>query len=489
MKPTRMPFRLTFPARASRLAVGLVAGVMMLCAATVAVAQTTTEPTRKLAWKAGVGSVLITPKSSMWMAGYAFRDHPAEGKETELYTKALALEDEQGTRLVIVTLDLATVPRALRENLERRCADAYKLPPESLLLNASHTHSGPQFRVGRRAGDVAESSREQTSAEYGRQLEEKVFTLIGEALANLEPAQLGYTHARAGFAMNRRLPTPKGYENQPNPDGPVDHAVPVLRVVGADGKLRAVLFGYACHNTTLSFYNWNADYAGYAKEYVQAAHPGAVAMFLMGCGGDQNPYPRRKLELCQQHGRALANAVEIALTVAPREVRGPLRSAYAQVQLDYATVPTREEFEKRLASKDPLEVRHAQRFLAKLDAGEKLSPSYPCPVQVIRFGDDIVLVAIGGETVVDYSLRLKRELAGQAVVWVAGYSNDVMAYIPSKRVREEGGYEAEGAMLYSSTHPSPWASSLEERIIGKVHELNQALQSAPPAKSNRQNSP
>src|SRR5262245_33775542 len=85
-------------------------------------------------WKAGTASVALTPKSPMWMSGYASRTRPAEGKETDLFGKALALEDSRGTQLVIVTLDLIGVPRSLRKNLEKRCADAFKLPPEGLLL-------------------------------------------------------------------------------------------------------------------------------------------------------------------------------------------------------------------------------------------------------------------------------------------------------------------------------------------------------------------
>jgi hypothetical protein len=436
---------------------------------------TTSAPPEAPVWRAGIASVAITPQTNLWMAGYAARTKPAEGKETDLFGKALALEDERGSRLVIVTLDLIGAPRALREDLERRCADAYKLPPEALLLNASHTHSGPEFRVGRRPWDDGNFRPTDEGDAYGQRLEDQLFTLVGEALDHLAPARLGYTHARAGFAMNRRLPTPGGYQNSPYPDGLVDQAVPVLRVVGADGKLRGVLFGYACHNTALSLYKWNADYAGYAQEFIQQAHPGVVALFLMGCGGDQNPYPRGTIEFAQQHGRALANAVETALMVAPREIKGPLRSAYAEVDLDYAPIPTREDLRKRLDSKDKYEAGHAKRFLAQLDAGETLPTSYPCPVQVVRFGADLVLAAIGGETCIDYALRLKKELAGQAAVWVAGYSNDVMGYIPSRRVREEGGYEAGGAMRFSSTHPGPWAPTLEEKIIGKVHELDRSL--------------
>lgn len=458
--------------------------VLCVCAAfglTVLVPEARSEPpgdsARALAsaWKAGAASVVITPEKPLWMAGYASRTKPAEGKETELHGKALALEDARGTRLVMVTLDLIGVPRTLRKRLEARCGKDYKLPPEGLLLNASHTHSGPEFRVDRAPWDDGNLKPTREGEAYGERLEAQIFQLIGDSISRLKPARLGYTHARAGFAMNRRLPTPRGYQNSANPEGPVDQSVPVLRVEGEGGELRAVVFGYACHNTSLALYTWNADYAGYAQEFVQAEHPGAIALFMMGCGGDQNPYPRKTVELARQHGRALANAVETALSVAPREVKGPLRSAYGEVDLDYDAIPSREEFRKRLDSTNKTEAEHARRFLARLEAGEQLPSSYPCPVQVVRFGDDLVLAAIGGETCVDYSLRLKKELAGKAVVWVAGYSNDVMGYIPSRRVREEGGYEAAEAMRYSRTHPAPWAPTLEEKIIAKVHELDRSL--------------
>jgi len=89
----------------------------------------------------------------------------------------------------------------------------------------------------------------------------------------------------------------------------------------------------------------------------------------------------------------------------------------------------------------------------------------------VRFGEDLILVALPGEVVVDYSLRLKLELAGPTV-WVAGYSNDVFGYLPSLRVLEEGGYEGGGAMRYTS-FPGPFAPSVEKLVVDKVHELAQ----------------
>jgi len=430
-------------------------------------------------WKAGVASVVITPDSDMWMAGYAARNKPSEGKAQDLFAKALALDDNAGGRLVIVTMDLIGVPRDLRLNLAKRLKESHNLAPEQILLNASHTHCGPEFRVGRPPLDSTDEEKERSSrgGEYGRQLEEKLFKLVGDALRTVAHASLAYSRARVGFAMNRRLPSPTGYQNSPNPDGPVDHEVPILSVTGADGKLRAVLFGYACHNTTLAFYEFCGDYAGYAQEYLQEDHPGTSAMFLNGCSGDQNPYPRRMLEHAKYHGRSLATAVDAALTVSkPRPVSGPLRGAYEEIALEYDTLPTREEFTARLTSKDKYAAAHARRMLDRLDAEGRLPVDYPYPIQVAHFGTDIVLVALAGEVVVDYSLRLKKDLAGKAAVWVAGYSNDVMGYIPSKRVREEGGYEAADAMRFSATHPGPWAPVLEERIVSKVTELHRRLQ-------------
>lgn len=425
-------------------------------------------------WKAGAATAVITPEQAMWMAGYASRTNVSQGKFIDLYAKALALEDERGGRMVFVTLDLIGIPRTLRKSLEARAEKAWQLPPGGLLLNASHTHSGPEFRFGRAPADDGDFKPSTLGDNYGRDLENKLFALIGKALDGRAPARLAYSFARAGFAMNRRLPTKDGYKNSPYPEGPVDQSVPVLRVEGADGKLRAVLFGYACHNTTLALYQFSGDYAGYAQQYFEADHPGVTALFMIGCGGDQNPYPRGTVELAQKHGRALATAVEAALATTLKAVNGPLRSAYAEIQIDYAPAPTRDEFKVRLDSKDRYEVSHAKRMLERLDKGEKLPTQYPYPVQVVRFGDVLTMVALGGEVVVDYSLRLKQELAGPAV-WVAGYSNDVMAYIPSLRVMKEGGYEAGGAMRYSTTHPGPWAESVEARIVSKVRELNGKL--------------
>ena len=423
-------------------------------------------------WKAGTSQVVITPRQPMSMAGYAARKTPSEGKVQDLHAKALALEDQAGTRLVIVTLDLIGVPRDMRTWLEEQVAEKYELPRESLLLNASHTHCGPELRLARvpeEGTDEEFEQRRELVEQYRNDLQEKLLVLVGDSLEAVQPAKLDYVQARCGFAMNRRRPTERGFINSPHSTGPVDHRVPVLRVTDEEGGLRAVLFGYACHNTTLGFNFFCGDYAGYAQEYLEESHDGLTALFFMGCGGDQNPYPRSTLDLAKQHGRTLANAVEAALLTVPRPLDGPLKLGYEEVDLVFAPPPTREDLVRLAAGTSEPSRGHARRLLAQMEEDGEIRGTYSYPVQGVKFGSELLMLALAGETVVDYSLRLQEELAGP-IVWVAGYSNDVFGYVPSLRVLREGGYEGGGAMLWGSL-PGPFAEDVEERIVSGIKRM------------------
>lgn len=433
-------------------------------------------------WKAGVATVKITPQESMWMAGYASRTKPSDGVLTELRAKALAIEDAAGTRAVIVTTDLISIPRMLREQVSGAVAEKFKLDPAGLLLNCSHTHCSPVVKDDLELSVMYRLEPEQRKRveRYFVELRDKLVAVIGSAIAELKPARLGYSHARCGFAMNRRLPMKGEFQNSPYPDGPVDQDVPVLRVESPDGKLLAIAFGYACHNTTTALQQFNADYAGYAQLEIEKQHPGVTALFVMGCGGDQNPYPRGKIEWAMTHGNSLAAAVEAALLPEPQPLRGPLKVGLEAIDLEFAPV-TRNDLLKRMESKDVYEQRGAEALLKEAEQLGKVRESYSYPIQVLQFGGDLTLVALAGEVVVDYSLRLKREL-GTTAVWVAGYSNDVFAYIPSKRVLQEGGYEGGGAMRYASL-PGPFQPNVEEKIVTRVSDMvsrlrNEAGQSA-----------
>jgi hypothetical protein len=422
-------------------------------------------------WKAGVAVQVITPSETMWMAGYGARKKPAEGKKQDLFVKALALRDPSGGELVLLTSDLVGIPRSLAEPVTIEVVRRTGLKREQIMLTVSHTHCGPVTRDN--LVDMYDMPADEAKkiGPYTEKLKGWMIDVLVNAHQRLEPARLACGQGTARFAVNRRQPTDKGIINGTNPEGPVDHDVPVLRVEGADGKLRAVVFGYACHNTTLQFLQWCGDYAGFAQQYVQEKHPGAVAMFWDGCGGDANPLPRGTVELCQKYGHALADAVEGVLKAKMTPVQGTVKGRFATIALALDKLPDKEQLAAELLSKQFAVRKRAERLLKALKEGGRIDPQYDhYPVQVWRLGDGLLWIALGGEVVVDYSRRLKKELKGDRPVWVTGYANDVMAYIPSERVLKEGGYEADSSMIYYGL-PTRWAPGLEKKIVDKVHEL------------------
>ena len=435
--------------------------VLMMMAAALAAAD----------FKAGVGRLKITPEGPIWMSGYAARKHPSEGVVCDLWAKALAIQDAKGSRVVIVATDVIGLPRAISDLVAARVQKEYGLERARLVLNSSHTHTGPVLRGNLETMfDLTEPDR-QRIRQYSQKLSDDLVAVVGAALGDLQPAQLSYGHGRASFAINRRELTPKGMRIGLNPNGPTDPDVPVLRVTAPDGRLRAVLFGYACHNTTLGgdYYQITGDYAGFAQMEVEKAHPGATAMFLELCGADQNPNPRGKLELAQQHGQALGAEVNRVLAGGLKRVRGPIRAAFQVTELAFAP-HTRETFEQRLKDSNPYIVSNARSMLKAYDEGRPVRRT-PYPVQAVRFGKDLTLVALGGEVVVDYVLRAKRDFnAAREPLIVAGYSNDVMCYIPSVRVLKEGGYEAVDSMYYYD-QPGPLAEDVEERVFTAIRNV------------------
>jgi hypothetical protein len=428
-------------------------------------------------WKAGAAKVNITPETYMWMAGYAARTRPADSKMTDLWAKALALEDAAGKRAVLITLDLVGMERGLSAPLCEKLQKKFNLDRSQIAINCSHTHSGPV--VAKNLRPMHEYSLEKPQQElihqYAGKLESGIIDAVGQAFGKLAPASLSWAAGSTDFAVNRRAnkeaDVPKLREAG-KLVGPSDHDVPVLTVKDAAGKVIAIVAGYACHATVLSGYEWSGDYPGYFQIEVEKAHPEAIAIFWAGCGGDQNPIPRRQRELAEKYGRQLAAAVAGVVQGPLTEVGGQLTTTYVEIPLAFARLPTREELIAQTSDPNKYIAMRAKMLLEDIDAGKPLSQSYPYPVQLWRLGNDIQWWFLGGEVVVDFAIRIKAEQRA-AKTWVAGYSNDVMAYIPSRRVLAEGGYEGGGAMVYYGL-PTVWSEQVENQIMEAVNKLTGA---------------
>jgi hypothetical protein len=424
-------------------------------------------PAADAPWKVGLARVKITPERPVLMSGYAGRTKPFEKVTADLFVKALVLEDSKGQRGVVVTSDLLGFSAAVAEPICQRIGKKTGLKRSQILLTSSHNHAGPQLRLDVPPGKAAGGEAFRT-VEYTRALQDKVVEVVVQATKDLKPARLSAGSGVVHFVMNRREFTPRGVILGVNPRGLADRSAPVLRV-DVDGKLRAVLFGAGAHNTTLGGDNYQVcgDYAGFAQEHVEKQHPNVEALFILGCAGDANPYPRGSMELARQHGAALGKEVCRVLEGKLRPVAGPLAIAFDRIDLPLEKPPSLEELKKLAADRRNPKTWAAAQMLALVEKGQKLPGHYTCPITVWQFGGDLTLVGLPGEVVVDYVTRLEKAL-GPNQLWISAYCNDVFGYLPSGRVLAEGGYETRG--LYAGA-AGFFDAKAEEVVVRAVREL------------------
>ena len=365
----------------------------------------------------GVAKVDITPDYPVRMTGFGARTKTSAGVDHPIFAKALAIGTNAEKPAIIVTVD----------NL-----------------------------------GVGEVIVEQTAIDrYTEELTDKLELVCIKALENRAPGRLSWTQGKVTFAFNRRT---KG--------GPVDHALPILRVSGQDGALRALLVNYACHCTTINpdVNKIDGDWAGYAQAAIEADHPGCIAMTSVGCGADSNPIRAKEgsVVLAKAHGQEIAEEVGRLLQGEWKSLSGAVDTSFKRLTLDFDTLPTREELQE-FVKKGGAPGYNASVNLAKLDRGEPMQSKLNYSAQAFWFGNDLAMVFLPGEVVVDYVLRLKKEF-DPSRLWVSAYSNDLPCYIPSERILKEGGYEGGGAMVYYA-RPTRLKTGLEQKIIDAVHEV------------------
>ena len=277
----------------------------------------------------------------------------------------------------------------------------------------------------------------------------------------------------------------------------------------------AVVFGYACHATTLDINLVSNDWVGCASLAIEKAAPGCTAFFATGCGGDQNPGARRHVSLCELWGLQVAREVarlcgDAARTraIAPQG----LRCASATIALPFARLPTEAELEAAATGEsncptllpdgaDPVALEklnattNASFLHLIVDARKqwaaiiknRLYPHTiggggsgglgPVPghdeeafeMSCWRLGPatgsgGLTWFALAGEPTIDYALALKKSGEEEGAVFATGYCNGSPGYIPSERVLKEGGYEGGESMLWHGS-PARWADGVEARVL------------------------
>ncbi len=443
----------------------------------------------------GAAKIDITPDYPVRLTGYGSRTKESEGVAQKIWAKALVIgghphpdplqsrerenaradvsthQNDDEEPVLLLTAENCGIQETMVDEVARRLAEKAGLKRERIVCCSTHTHSAPMVNgfAPFILGGTLPPEQQRHVDRYTQEVIDKLTQVALDALAARRPARLAWGAGTVRFAMNRREMKDgkyKGFGEQLN--GPVDHRLPVLAAHDEQGKLLAVVANYACHCTTLGgeFNQIDGDWAGYADEFLEAEHPGAVALQTIGCGADANPSPRGTLELCRRHGRELADEVNrlLATDLKPLDVR-TIRCVLHHIDLPFDTLPTRDQLVAESKQKGPIAAR-ARFFLDKLDRGERLPNSIRYPVATWTWGDDLAMVFLGGEVVVDYAARL-RDLADENRLWINAYANDVPCYIASKRILREGGYEADQSMVYYGGRLAPQD---EDLIIAAVQQ-------------------
>lgn len=418
-------------------------------------------------WKAGVAKVIITPAQPMWMAGFASRTGPSEGKLHDLWAKALALEDADGKRSVLVTMDLLGLPKMISDTIRKSLETRYHFSKSQIILNSSHTHSGPVLSTA--LSDIYPTNQEDEKKIQANSiwLTNQIINLVGDAIKNLAPASLYAQNGVARFQVNRRNNDAAKLETLTALLGPSDPAVPVIKVTDSNGNIIAIAFGYACHPTVLNGNLWSGDYPGFAQIELEKLYPKATALFFQGAGADQNPLPRNTVPLAIQYGKTLAAAVERVLSEDMKPLSPKLTTAYSEIDLSLTAAPSKEELTKMAEKETGFQQRWAKRMLEKLKNGQPFPTTYPYPLQIWKLGDQAVMT-LGGELVSEYAINLKK-IFGQST-FVMGYCNDVVSYIPTSTILREGGYEGDLAQIVYGL-PATWASDTETKIMNAMIQL------------------
>ncbi|MCS6975753.1 MAG: neutral/alkaline non-lysosomal ceramidase N-terminal domain-containing protein [Gemmatales bacterium] len=449
--------------RAVAIAAWMLAATCFLGTAspTIAASETRANDEATL-YPVGLSRTDVTPNYPVRLSGFGFRRTESEGVTQRIWVKALAIGSDDDGPLVVLAVDNLFVPLWMTEELAQRLAKKARIHRDRLAVTATHTHTAPVLKgtVPTLFGMPLPADQQERVDRYSAELLDKMEQTALAALADRRPAKLTWGIGRVSFAVNRRTQ-----------GGPVDHDLPVMVIRSPDHAIRGIWVNYACHCVTLSNNKISGDWAGYAQEAIEDDHPGAIALVSIGCGADANPssgVTGDKVEIAARQGREIADEVKRLVGGFLTPLSGQLRAARKVFELPLDEPPSKAELEERAKRQDHTGY-HARYQLDKLNRGEALPKTIPYSVQVWAFGDKLACVFLPGEVVVDYALRLKKELDGTRL-WINAYSNDCPCYIPSERILREGGYEGGGAMIYYGL-PTRLKPGLEQPILDAVKEL------------------
>jgi len=426
----------------------------------------------------GLAVADITPESRMPMRGYAVRKDLFDRVHDPLTFTGLVLE-EGDRRAFIGAVDLVSMPGdgSLPELLER-IGKIVGCPPDCVMLNASHTHGGPNVSRSQRAepdphGDLCES--------YKQLIYDRITGAAERAVADLREGTLRFGEGTTDLPISRRLERDGRILHAPAPGAPTDPRTHLLALHDAEGALAAVGFKVSCHSVATAWqHQITADYPGAWRDAFSQAFAGRVTpFFLQGAGADTRPrqtadgdqwraVPHDELP---EIARGLLAECLVTLAGPAMQPVGPLLLSGKIQPVEVPCEPLygrREQFEELLAGGDERQRRYAEKCLALLDEGQPVPDHATVHVQTLWLTEDLALVGLDVEPLCALGFAVEKALAPARVV-LLGYNNGSCCYLPTSAEIARGGYEAESYLGKPWT--GPLGPGIEESIIAGLTRL------------------
>lgn len=443
----------------------------------------------------------ITPPFPMFQGGYAARTHKSEGVHDDPYATVVIIQANK--TVIFIALDLLYGDRNFANGIKKAIYEKYGIKGEDIIINYSHTHS-----VVRVIGEEDESkyngawNKDKKDTEYFEKIEyyhiikNKIINMIGKGLQNLIEGEAYICKGSSKFGVSRRYPWNGGVLFKPyfNEDA-IDKDLFLIKFIDKDGKIRGLIYNYACHATVLGADNYliSADYPGVVRKYLESRYPGMIPVFLQGCCADINPYIAAdgdgfkgcSFEELEIAGKQLAAEIQMLINETEeneketfsdnkddtikrrkwRKVDFNIRTSSSEIKL-YTETWNIQKWESLLNDPETPEYRITiiKDIIRNMNEGieKNFLPYY---ISVFRFDDKTCIIALECEVVSEIGKNIKKILDNEDVI-VLGYSNSSACYIPTRKILNEGGYECESFMF--ARLEGPFVPEVEDIIVGKA---------------------
>jgi len=372
--------------------------------------------------KAGVAKVDITPPIGMSLRGYSGRTAGSIGIRDPLRAAVLILDDGN-TKAAIIGLDVIGINYDGTAVIRNAVAEKTGVPEENILIGASHTHASPGFNH---------------DTDSGQQIIKKVAGAAWLAMQEMRPVSIGWGEDNISFNINRRLLVGGELLMQPNPDGPNDTRVKILRFDdGSSLAPVAILVHAVCHSNVFRMNNLHisGDFPGEAQHFIERVYANKTkTLFLQGCCGDV---------------RANLPGIPGVLPYPSFRSGNEADMQWAGTDLGCAVVRT----SARLIVHEQLLKRPSEYKIKcvseSLSLPGKQDKTVRFDVQALRI-NDFIFITLPGEPFVEYGLNIEKMVGDRAKTFVVGYANGSVGYICTEESYKYKGYEPDASRLESS---------------------------------------